>query len=295
MSIDVAADLAIAQHQRFESLWAKINKRQRRLVDKMLRELEAELTKAKRGTWSAAMAASTLVQLAQATKGLTERQLQLLRRALPGVALRAQQDTAAWLRELDRRFAGTAKPLAWDSLEWLDGYRRPLLRSRLRVYRKSFQRYGAKAVAGIEDAIASRVLVGTPWTEAREEVMAIVREQVGGKQWMVDRIVRTEASTVYSATTLKALIDEDDDAEDPMLKKLVATFDPVTAEDSRLLHGQIRRVEELFTDVVTGRGFDAPPNRPNDREIVVGWRRSWGDDRSFDADTAVESETASSG
>ena len=294
VSTDLAADLAIAQHARFEKLWAGINKRQRRLVEKTLRDVEKDLAKAKPGSWTAASSASTLVQLAQSVKGLSERQLQLLRRALPGVAKRAQKDTAAWLRELDESFLGSSTPMRWDTLEWLDGYSRPLLRSRLRVYRQSFARYGAAAVSGIEDAIAQKIMIGMPWTEAREEVMDIVREQVGGRTWMVDRIVRTEAATINSSVTMHALLEEDE-PDDRMLKKLVATFDMVTAEDSRLLHGQTRKLNDLFTDVISGRKFDAPPNRPNDREIVVGWRRSWGDDRSFDADTAEEHETASSG
>jgi len=294
VTADLAADLAIAQRARYDKLWATLERRERKLVDEALAEIEQNLKRARPGSWSAASSASTLVQLAQAVRGLSSAQLTLLRRALPGVAKKAQADAAAWLRELDASFLGAARPLRFDSLEWLRGYSRPLLRSRLRVYEQSFARYGAKTVSAIEDAIAKNMIIGTPWAEAREEVYDLVREQVGGKQWMVDRIVRTEVSAVHNATTMAALLEEDA-ADDPMLKKLVATFDPVTGQDSRLLHGQTRRLDELFTDVTTGRKFDAPPNRPNDREIVVGWRRSWGDDRGFDRDTAEEHEAASSG
>jgi hypothetical protein len=208
----------------------------------------------------------------------------LLSRALPGIAGIAKDDLADYLGKLDEHYLGVARPLRWDALEWLEGYSRPLLRSRLRIYEKSFARYGAEAVAGIENAMAKSVLLGTPWTEARESVMGLVREQVGGRQWMVDRIVRTEISSVHSAVTMAALLEEDE-PDDPMLKKLVALWDKVTGLDSKLLHGQTRRVQELFTDVVRGKQFDAPPNRPNDREIVIGWRSSWGDDAGFDADT----------
>mgnify|MGYP000591375928 CR=1 FL=1 len=60
----------------------------------------------------------------------------------------------------------------------------------------------------------------------------------------------------------------------------------------------IARVNDLFegdltpgdklvyvNDVIRGKQFDAPPNRPNDREIVIGWRASYGDARFFDAAT----------
>lgn len=285
MSADLAASLADGHRARLDKIWATLTARQRRLVAKTLDQIETDLNETRRGSWSAASSSSTLVQLAQSVRGLSTKQLASLRRALPGVAAQAQADTATWVRALDESFLGSTTPLAWDSLEWLGQTRDPLMRSRLRIYRKSFQRYGAEAVSAIEDAVAQRVLVGTPWTEAREEVMDIVREQVGGKQWMVDRIVRTESSTVANAVTMSALRAEDDDPDDPMLKKLVATFDASTGQDSRLLHGQTRPIGQPFLDVRSGREYMAPPNRPNDREIVVGWRRSWGDDREFDQET----------
>jgi hypothetical protein len=294
MARSLAADIVIGQRARYERLWGALTKRQRRLADQAIKDVEAELMRARRGSWTAAQAAATLAQLAQATKGLSERQLGLLRRALPGIADVARTDLAAYLTALDKHYLGVARPLRWDSLEWLRGYSRPLLRSRLRIYQRSFARYGAEAVAGIENAMAKSVLLGTPWTDARDTVMSIVREQVGGRQWMVDRIVRTEVATVYSSTTMAGLLEEDD-ADDPMLKKLVAIFDRATALDSKMLHGQTRRVRDLFTDVVRGRQFDAPPNRPNDREIVVGWRASYGDSRAFDAETRNDAGESTAG
>lgn len=293
MSTELAADLAQLQHARFERMWATLSKRQRGIVERALKKFEADLGKTTRGSWGAASKAQTMVQIAQSVKGLSSSQVRSLQRALPGVAERAQASTADWLRILDESFAGTVQPLRWDSLEWLEQERRPLLQSRLRIYRKSFQRYGAEAVAAIESEIVERILTGDPWTDARESVMAIVREQVGDRQWMVDRIIRTESSAAWNGITMAALEAEDaddPDPDDPMLKKLVATFDAVTAEDSRLLHGQTRRLDEMFLDVTSGREYMAPPNRPNDREIVVGWRRSWGDDREFDLETAEESD-----
>ncbi len=53
---------------------------------------------------------------------------------------------------------------------------------------------------------------------------------------------------------------------------LVATFDRVTGRDSVLLHGQVRPVREPFFDAFNGRSFMAPPNRPHDREMLVGVR-----------------------
>ena len=284
----LAAEIVMGQRARYERLWGALTKRQHLLANDAIADIEARLKRARPGSWSAAQAAAMLVQLGDATRGLSASQQRLLSRALPGIARISQSDLASYLTRLDKQFTGSVRPLRWDSAEWLESYSRPLLKSRLRIYRKSFARYGADAVAGIESAIAKTVLLGTPWTEAREQVMGLVRREVGGRQWMVDRIVRNEVATVHSSTTMAALLEEDED-DDPMLKKLVAVFDKVTAMDSRILHGQTRRVRDLFTDVVHGKMFDAPPNRPNDREIVIGWRKSWGTDAGFDAATRNDS------
>ena len=63
-----------------------------------------------------------------------------------------------------------------------------------------------------------------------------------------------------------------------MHKKLVSTFDTVTGRDSVKLHGQTRLVNKPFYDSVNGISYMAPPNRPHDREIIVPWRTSYGED-----------------
>lgn len=290
MSVDLAADLSIVQRARFDRLWSNLSKRQRGIVARALDKFEEDLEGTSRGSWGAATKAQTMVQLAQAVKGMSSKQMASMRRGLGDIAIDAQASTADWLRVLDESFTGVVRPLNWDTLDWFEQTRKPMLRSRLQIHRRSFARYGASAVSAIENEIAATVLTGDTWTKARESVMEIVREQVQGRQWMVDRIVRTESVAAHSYVTMAALEEEDDDADDPMLKKLVATFDAVTGHDSVLLHGQTRKLDEPFIDVTTGREYMAPPNRPNDRELPVGWRRSWGDDREFDQETAEERE-----
>jgi hypothetical protein len=286
--------MAIAQIARYERLWKRLTVRQRRLIAGALADIERDLAIARPGSWTAARAASFLVQIAPAIRGLSSQQLALLQRALPGVAARAHRDAVSWFTTLDREYLGASAPLRWDAVEWLDGYSRPLLQSRLRIYRNSFARYGAEAVASIESEVAKIALLGLSWNDAREPVRKVVRAAVDGKQWMVDRIVRTEVATTYSSVTMAALFEEDH-PEDRMMKKLVAIFDKVTGLDSRLLHGQTRLVTELFEDPISGRKFDAPPNRPHDREIPVGWRERWGPSVGFDRATRQESEGATAG
>lgn len=64
-----------------------------------------------------------------------------------------------------------------------------------------------------------------------------------------------------------------DDELGDMCKILSAVFDDRTGWDSYQAHGQIRLPDEAFA--WAGGLYQAPPNRPNDREVVVPHRISW--------------------
>jgi hypothetical protein len=64
-----------------------------------------------------------------------------------------------------------------------------------------------------------------------------------------------------------------------VVRVVSATFDERTSWDSYNVHGEVRRLNEAF-EYVTAKGthehFLTPPNRPNDRELVLAHRLSWG-------------------
>lgn len=276
-------ELLAAQRANVERLAGRLGKRQRAVLRRVVNETRSELASLPARSWGAMQAEATLIVLTESMRGLAIGREAALVDGLGLVTATAQHDAAVYLATLDQHY-GVARPLAFNSLEWWGQQNAAIGEVRLRQFRHSFQRYGADAVAGIEDALAAKMVVGKPWNEARAEVWNIVRDQVGDREWMVDRILRTEISAAYNGTTLAALQSEDD-AEDPMLKKLVATWDAVTGKDSMAVHGQTRKVNEPFVDP-KGRVYMAPPNRPHDRELVVGWRISYAQDMpDFDAQT----------
>lgn len=277
-------ELLAAQRENVERLAAKLTKRQRAVLRRVAKETRSELATLPAQSWGAVQAEATLMVLQEAVRGLVIDRELVLAEDLGLVTATAQRDVAVYLATLDNHYAGVAQPLGFNSLEWWSQQNAAIGEVRLRQFQQSFRRYGADAVAGIEDALSAKMLVGKPWHEARGEVWDIVRDQVGDREWMVDRILRTEISAAYNGTTLAALMSEDE-PEDPMLKKLVATWDRVTGKDSMAVHGQTRKVNEPFVDP-KGRVYMAPPNRPHDRELVVGWRTSYAQDMpEFDAQT----------
>jgi hypothetical protein len=267
-------DLLDLQRIRISRAQAGLALRQQRIVRNVLEDLQKRLGRVHAGTWTEAELNATRVLLGQAMRQMVGDQMDDLGAGLREVTKMSAKDAARYLASMDKAHLGAVRPLRFDSLEWWERTDKRIGQARLRQFSRSFQAYGASSVAAIEDAIGQRILVGESWDKARQQVWESTRDVVGDRRWMVDRIVRTETAAAYNGTTLAALYEEDTDDE-PMLKKLVATFDSVTGMDSHFVHGQTRKLTEQFMDD-HGRSYDAPPNRPHDREIVVGWRKSWG-------------------
>ena len=292
----VIGDLMEAQTRSVKTATAKAQTRALALTIERLREVRAELEVMELGSWGYAERTAVMRRLQAAVSQLSKGQVDLLKEGLADTARVSARDAATWLRALDQQYLGIARPLRFDALTWIDDQANQLSKVRLQTYAQSFARYGASTVQTIENEIAKTILTGEPWTKARPKVMAAMKHAVGDNQWMVDRVLRTETSAAYNSMQLNALIEEDDDDE-PMLKRLVATFDSRTGRDSAALHGQTVPVKDPFFDPYFGKQYMAPPNRPHDREIVVGWRASYGEDfeggdKGYIVDTATPTDDA---
>jgi hypothetical protein len=272
----VPFDILQAQARELRGLQTEQELRAVEITSAALGTIKKRLDREDLGTWNAFVNTAALQQLSQGIRDLAQAHVEHTSSRMGAFFDTARKDTAEWLRYADRTFTGSVRPLRFDAVAWVSANKQQLSNVRLQEYRRSFARYGANAVRKIENEIAQTVLIGDPWSTARDKVWDAVRGVVEDRQWMVDRILRTETSAIYNGTRLEALLEEDY-ADDPMYKTLLATFDNVTGDDSVLLHEQVRPVRQPFYDAWYGKSYMAPPNRPNDREILVGWRKSYGD------------------
>lgn len=124
------------------------------------------------------------------------------------------------------------------------------------------------------------------------DLVNLAGELMDGQAWKVERLVRTEASYGYNlaqAAALRAFPTEkgqllwgrwtervDDESGEPL--------DDRVGKDSIVLHGQVARPGGLYTmpvdalapESMIGMQWAFPPNRPNDRAILLPWMRDWG-------------------
>ncbi len=205
------------------------------------------------------------------------------------IAAQSQRSAAIYLTALDKHY-DVARRLGFDTSIWLDKTHRDIAVTRFAQYEASWRKYGVKTTQRMLKAVSDNAEIGDTWDKARGRISEATGLSIEKERYRIDRILRTESSSYHNGVQHAALVEEDTDDE-PMKKKLVTHFDLVTGRDSVALHGQTRLVDKPFYDAVNRITYMHPPNRPHDRELVVGWRDSYGDDLDgfddYDRETAV--------
>jgi hypothetical protein len=134
------------------------------------------------------------------------------------------------------------------------------------------QRYGVATVGHFEEQLQKGFVAKKSWAEMRDDITAQSPFLQGAPRYWADRIVRTEGQYALNRGQFEATKAADEQLGD-MVSILAATFDDRTAADSYAVHGQIRRPGEPFESWYGA--YMHPPNRPNDREILVPHRIAW--------------------
>lgn len=117
------------------------------------------------------------------------------------------------------------------------------------------------------------------------EVVGRISQFFNAEEWKLHRLVRTELHNIYNVGKLQGMREligsEEEPGDIPDLKKtLMHPMDQRTGADSKKLaaeHPAIP-VDDEFVFVWKGieRRFLNPPDRPNDRAIMVPYRDAWG-------------------
>lgn len=233
---------------------------------------------------------ATLAQVRQATKLA---QAGIAKTALTTGAEAAEDSatkTLEYLRSANEHFSGVAPPLALEEAGIVDQAQAGVRASILRRLASSgedlegadltahpakpgvLERYGMETLGHFEKVLQKGFITRKPWGEVRDELTQQSPFLQGAPAYWAERIVRTESMAAYNRGGYEATRAADDELGD-MVKILAAHFDDRTAADSYAVHGQIRRPEQPFNSWFGP--YQHPPNRPNDREIVVPHRIAW--------------------
>ncbi len=270
-------------------------KKTRALLEEAQRDLAKRIAAKVRGldgdTFTVVQMRATMAQLRMVVFELTGNLRDVVLEAGGTAAEAAASDVVGYLVAADKAFRGVGTtPLALREASMLDSATRGARSSILRRLASSgepvkdadaephkaktgiLQRYSIETVGHFEKKIRLGMLQGKSPAEMEADITGESTFLQGAPAFWAARIVRCEVMNAYNRSGWESIREADDQLED-MVKVLSGVFDERTAADSYATHGQIRRPEQPFE---TWYGeLQHPPDRPNDRSMVVPHRVSW--------------------
>lgn len=265
--------------------------RLRRLYQQAQAELEAKITRSV-GRGSAPFTAQQhRTLLAQVRQG----QMQIARRlgdASADATIETQKDALSTLvgsiKRLEKAHGpGGTMVLPIEEAARFHGVIDKHRTSLLKQNRASMATYSAGVVKKIEGNLALSMATGETTSQAVERVARTADLE----WWKAERIVRTEQSWAYNATQHAGLLASAEAMPDLYMRwtELVDDWsrrplDDRVGADSIALHGQVAKPGQPFrmpasapdvSDSLLGRSWMHPPNRPNDRAVLMPWKPGW--------------------
>jgi hypothetical protein len=233
-------------------------------------------------TFTAVRMRTTLMQIRHVITRIQSGMRDALLNSGDAAARAAAHNIANYLRTADEEFRGVGdSPLAIEEASLVDAATSGVRSSILSTIAHDPQhvgkpgvltRYGLVTIGDFERTLQKSFIARTPWEMVKKQLIESSPFLQGAPAHWAERIVRTESMGVYNRAGWHAVQQADVDLGD-MVKILSATFDDRTASDSYAVHGQIRRPMEAFQSWFGL--YQHPPNRPNDREVVVPHRMAW--------------------
>jgi len=263
----------------------------RALYDRMLEDVTRRIRATPAGTFSHQQLTGLL---AQVKLGLARLQAPLgdaVEESATKVGVHAARTLLQDAAALEKHFSGAVISLPLLESARLRGLVDGQVSSLMRVHATSMARFGAQLVGRMEEELGASLSLGETHTQAIDRVM-----NVGDMQWWrAERVVRTELSWAAGRSARAAADEQAEDLDGDMWSRWTEhvsdegmPLDDRVGVDSEAMHGQVAPPGEPFTqpptnrqgdevgDSLVGREWTSPPNRPNDRAVLVPWRAHWG-------------------
>jgi len=235
------------------------------------RELVDRLSLATDGSFTEQQLRVTLVQVTAAMQALTTRLKQQFHKSVNGLAVQSVTDLTKEIQKFSKEFEGSIQPINLDAVFITQDARNFLFNQ----HQTSIDAYGQDVLRnvarGITQSLVSRDTLGQVVTKLNKFMLV--------EEFKLQRLARTELHNVYNLGKLQAMRLVKQETLPDLKKTLIHPMDNRTGADSVQLKAlnPIVAVDKPFKFTFNGkeRVFMAPPDRPNDRAILVPYRKVW--------------------
>lgn len=257
------------------SLSEKEAKRVLKSYENVRRELRDRLDKIPSGTFTAQKMNATLVQLDLAIQKMGKGLVGDMKDSVTMASEKGIEDLIKELKKWDKKFTGAIKSINIKAVEAAADTQKFLFNQ----YDASIDSYNAFLRSKMAQSLTESVVA----EDSMSDVVGRLGKVFLGEQWKLEQITRTELHGVYARGKLsgmKKLWGEGEGSIPDLKKTLYHPMDKRTGEDSKWLNKNnlIVSVDQPFKYTWKGevREYMAPPDRPNDRSILIPYRDAWG-------------------
>lgn len=186
-------------------------------------------------------------------------------------AFRGARDLIREVRLFSKQFEGVATPLNIDAAVVALDTKNFLINQ----YETSINSYSEDLRAQITRNLGELSLQKLPF----DTMIKKMSKFFIGEEWKLRRVARTELHNVYNKGKLNAMTRTKEEFIPDLMKALIHALDTRTGDDSKLLRKLDLKVPIDKPFIFNFRGkkrvFMSPPDRPNDRSILVPYRKEW--------------------
>lgn len=253
-----------------------LNKREVKKMMKLYKSIRLELIdrlhSMPKGTFTSQRMRSTLVQIDAA---LVEMQ-RILGKGIKESSMilgeRSSEDLIKEINTFDKEFTGAVFPLDLDAALVASKTSNFLFER----HESSLEAYSKALRQDFAMELTEAVLTG----KSNSEIVMELGQKFKGEQWKLERIARTELHNVYNIAKMDGMKEVRDSGDIPdLMKTLFHPMDNRTGADSKALNHKNPKIPIddpfKFKWGDQERVFMAPPDRPNDRAILLPYRKDW--------------------
>lgn len=234
-------------------------------------ELRDRLDHLPTGSFTAQRVRGIMVQVDAALKAMTGNLLDDMASAAGTAQEMGIDHIITEIEKWDKVFTGAISPIDAGAVKVAAKTKNLLVNQ----YESSMESYSS----ALRGRIANGLLDATIQQSTMGEVVQNLSKTFLGEEWKLERIVRTELHNVYNRSKLDGMQDVQESDLPDLMKTLYHHFDSRTGKDTIRLaqNNPIVPIDEPFVESSTGKTltYMAPPNRPNDRAILIPYRKAW--------------------
>jgi len=263
-------DIVQGNIKKVEKLEAKEAERMLTTFKKVRGDLQERLLFANEGTFTEQHLRVSLVQVDAVLQALAERLKVDIGEGAQKLGEQGVEDLSEEIERFSRYFGGSTIPIPLDTIAISLDTTNYLINR----YESSIDAYSGALRQQITQGLTESLIARDNFSTAVYKLQRFMK----GEEWRVQRIARTELHNVYNLAKQNGM--EEAQTTIPDLKKsLFHPMDNRTGEDSKLAARMklVVDIDEPFSYTFNGkrRVYMVPPDRPNDRSILVPYRESW--------------------